>query len=84
MEAMKLCQSCGMPLTEHICGTNGDGSTCDKYCTHCYQMGRFTSDSTIDDMVEISVPHMVDQGMGEQEARVMLHNLYPTLERWKN
>ena len=28
----KLCQSCGMPLTEEVLGTNADGSKNEDYC----------------------------------------------------
>ena len=28
----KFCQSCGMPLTQEILGTNADGSKNEDYC----------------------------------------------------
>ena len=33
MSEMKLCQSCGMPLTDEILGTNADGSKNPDYCS---------------------------------------------------
>ena len=32
----KFCQSCGMPLTEDVLGTNADGSKNEDYCMYCY------------------------------------------------
>jgi hypothetical protein len=43
MEAQaKNCQSCGMPMSRdpNGGGTNADGSTSLKYCSHCYAGGR--------------------------------------------
>lgn len=35
----KFCQSCGMPLTEEILGTNADGIKNEDYCIYCYKDG---------------------------------------------
>ena len=32
----KFCQSCGMPLTEEILGTNADGIKNEDHCIYCY------------------------------------------------
>ena len=37
----KFCQSCGMPLTEEILGTNADGTKNEDYCIYCYKDGKF-------------------------------------------
>lgn len=34
---MKFCQSCGMPLTNEILGTNSDGSPNEEYGIYCYK-----------------------------------------------
>ena len=39
---MKFCQSCGMPLTNEILGTNADGTPNEDYCIYCYKDGKFT------------------------------------------
>jgi len=49
---MKFCQSCGMPLTEDVLGTNADGSKNDDYCMYCYRDGKFLQDCTMDEMIE--------------------------------
>ena len=38
-ENMKFCQSCGMPLTDQLLGTNADGSKNEDYCIYCYKDG---------------------------------------------
>ena len=48
----KFCQSCGMPLTEELLGTNADGSKNEDYCIYCYKDGKFLQDCTMDEMIE--------------------------------
>ena len=43
----KFCQSCGMPLTEEVLGTNADGSKNEDYCMYCYKDGKFLQDCTM-------------------------------------
>ena len=42
--SFKNCQSCGMPLRrdDQGGGTNEDGSKSDRFCSHCFQGGRFS------------------------------------------
>lgn len=78
-----LCQSCGMPLeTENLFGTNQDGTKNSDYCVHCFKEGKFTTDETIEEMIETCVPFMVKDGFEEGQAREMLNNLLPNLKRW--
>ena len=37
----KFCQSCGMPLTDDVLGTNADGTKNGDYCMYCYKDGQF-------------------------------------------
>ena len=80
----KFCQSCGMPLSEEIRGTEQDGSKNGSYCLYCYQNGDFTSDITLDEMIEECVPHMVaaHPEMSKEEARKQMKAFFPTLSRW--
>ncbi len=48
----KFCQSCGMPLTEELLGTNADGTKNEEYCIYCYKDGKFLQDCTMDEMIE--------------------------------
>ncbi len=89
MEEMKYCESCGMPLNqEKVIGTNQDGSKNEDYCVYCYQNGQFTSDCTMEEMIEISVKHMKESGMlaeqnkTEEEARAFMNSFFPKLKRW--
>ena len=47
----RFCQSCGMPLTEDVLGTNADGSKNEDYCMYCYRDGKFLQDCTMEEMI---------------------------------
>ena len=48
----RFCQSCGMPLTEDVLGTNADGTKNEDYCMYCYKDGKFLQDCTMEEMIE--------------------------------
>lgn len=83
----KYCQSCGMPIgaSDETYGTNADGSKNEDYCNYCFANGAFTSNTTMDEMIELCVPYMAsaDSGMSESEARDKMLEFFPTLKRWK-
>ena len=79
-----ICQSCGMPMTEDFYGTNQDGSKNSEYCKYCYVNGAFHNpDETLEGMINVCVPYMVEQGMPEKDARAQLNELLPQLKRWR-
>ena len=82
----KYCQSCGMPMgaTTEMYGTNSDGSQSEDYCKYCFENGAFTSNTTMEEMIEVCVPHMAsaESGMSEAEARNMMREFFPKLKRW--
>lgn len=79
-----FCQSCGMPIVEEkMKGTDKNGALTAEFCTYCYQEGTFIQDVTMEEMIAICVPHMVDSGMPEKEARALLENTLPNLARWQ-
>lgn len=80
----RYCQSCGMPLDkDELLGTEQDGSKSADYCTYCYQGGAFvTPDMTMQQMVEVCVPFMVQGGMDEAQAHAMMESTLPKLKRW--
>ena len=83
-EAMLSCQSCGMPMSEEFFGTNEDGTANDEYCSYCYVDGKFTApEMTMNDMIDLCIPHMVEQGWVEEEARTLLEEVLPQLKRWQ-
>ena len=86
MENAICCQSCGAPMdSEEMYGSNADGSKNAEYCSYCFQGGKFTSDMTMDEMIEFCTPHVVKSApnMTEDAARQMLKEMYPSLKRWK-
>lgn len=85
MEKERFCQSCAMPLDEDgaLWGREADGSLNADYCKYCYDHGGFTSDVTMEEMINFCVPIMVREGMEEKAARTMMEQTFPHLKRWK-
>lgn len=83
----KYCQSCGMPMgeTDELYGTEADGSKSKDYCSYCYANGKFTSECTMDEMIEMCIEPMVSSNseMTEEKARAMMKEFFPSLKRWK-
>lgn len=79
------CQSCGMPLVEEaLLGTEKGGHKSQEYCAYCYEGGEFKQPHlTVEEMIEICVPHLKEDGMPENEARNMLTSFLPSLKRWR-
>ena len=83
-EEMSICQSCCMPLSNGTYGTNADGSVNYDYCSYCYENGTFVApDLTMEEMITICIPYMVEQGMQEEDARYILETTLPKLKRWQ-
>lgn len=80
------CQSCGMPMgaTDEFYAKNQDGSKNPDYCSYCYENGSFTFDGTMEEMIEICIPPMVEANphMSAEKAREMMMQFLPTLKRW--
>jgi hypothetical protein len=86
MENRVFCQSCGMPLEKDgDFGTNADGSKNNDYCAYCYMDGKFGRDVTMEGMIEVCLPFMVEanKGMTEETARKSMREWFPALKRWK-
>ena len=85
---VKICQSCGMPLDKdpNKGGTNADGSKSDKYCSFCFQNGKFLDEGiTLKEKIEKNIQIAVSRlNIPESKAREMAESLLPNLERWKN
>ncbi|MGG6312495.1 zinc ribbon domain-containing protein [Paenibacillus macerans] len=81
-----FCQSCGMPLAnEEVLGTERDGEKNREYCIYCYEHGRFTSDVTMEEMIEQCLEYGGDSGMfaDKAKAKATMQAWFPTLKRWK-
>lgn len=83
----RICQCCAMPLgdTNELLGTNADGNKNGEYCKYCYADGEVLFKSTMKDMIDLCVPHMVSgiPGMTEETARAMMAATLPALKHWK-
>ena len=86
---MKFCQSCGMPLTNEVLGTNADGSKNEDYCIYCYKDGKFLQDCTMDEMIEHCAQFVgeVNKGLPQpitKEEYIGQMKMYlPHLKRWR-
>ena len=78
----RICQCCGMPLTDDLLGRNCDGSPNEAYCKWCYADGVFTY-SDMEELIDVCIPHMVEQGFAEDQARVYMKEMLPKLDYWK-
>ena len=83
-ENQKFCQSCAMPMTEELFGTNADGSKNEDYCMYCFKDGEFTSDMTMEEMMNFCIEKMVEvhPEIDRDEASKMMNEVFPQLKRW--
>lgn len=87
MENQKFCQSCAMPLEgDELLGTNADGSKNEDYCIYCFKDGKFTSDMSMEEMMNFCIEKMVEvhPDIDKQEATGMMNAVFPKLKRWAN
>ena len=85
MENYLQCQSCGMTFDEQhkqfiAKEKNGSDSI---YCTYCYKSGAFIApNATMQDMIEIAVPHFTRKTGDEEAARKYMTEVVSGLSRW--
>ena len=77
-----FCQCCGMPLEDEIIGKDKDGTPNEAYCKWCYADGTYTY-SDMDELIDVCIPHMVNESFSEEQARAYLKQVLPTLDYWK-
>ena len=84
------CQSCGMTLRGfEDFGTEADEGISTEYCVYCYQDGAFSSERSIDEMVESNLKHLAEyneetgMNFSEEDARTVLKAHLATLKRWQ-
>lgn len=82
---MQFCQSCGMPLTGEVLGTEKGGGKSGDYCSYCYRDGAFTSECSMEEMIDFCVGPMVQHnpGLSEADAKARMMQFFPQLKRWK-
>ena len=84
MQETTFCQSCAMPLNDEELGTEKDGTKNPFYCCYCYKDGAFTTGHTMEEMIEVCAPYMVQANpeMTIDQARAQMQAFFPTLKRW--
>ncbi len=84
-----FCQSCGIPLTDAVKGTNADGSNNSDYCVYCYKGGRFTQDFTMRQMIEFCLQYLdqmnaqTGRALTPIQAKEYMLRYFPQLKRWR-
>ncbi len=78
-----ICQSCSMPMTNDIYGTNKDGSLNSDYCKYCYKDGEFIDKVTMEEYIDMCSQYGEQAGMTNEEMRKHCEKVFPTLKRWK-
>jgi hypothetical protein len=84
-QTYKHCQSCGMPLKrdEKGGGTNSDGTRSTMYCSHCYQLGKFTMpNASVSEMQALVRAKLKEMGFPGFIAGFFTRGI-PRLERWR-
>jgi hypothetical protein len=67
------------------CGTNADNSKSSKYCSFCYQDGKFLDEGiTLKEKIEKNIQIAVSINIPEEKAREMAETVLPNLERWRS
>ena len=70
-------------------GSNADGSRNDEYCVYCYKNGAFTSDATMEEMIQHNILYLdefnkdSEHKFTKEEALAQMREYFPTLKRWK-
>jgi Putative zinc ribbon domain len=80
----KNCQSCGMPLKKDLQGggTEADGTKSPRYCSRCYQQGKFTKpEMTVEEMQTLVRDKIKEMGFPGFLAGFFTKGI-PKLERW--
>lgn len=77
-----VCQCCGMPLEDEIVGYDSEGFLNEDYCKWCYADGIYTY-SNMNDLIDVCVKHLVNEGFTDKQARDHMKKTLPTLDYWK-
>jgi len=81
-----FCQSCGMPMNSaKDRGTEKDQSKSEDYCHYCYKDSVFSSNETMEEMIETCIPHELKAGCypNAETARNAMLSDFPQMKRWK-
>lgn len=85
----QFCQSCAMPITDAVKGTNADGSLNDDYCKYCYENGQFLQNLTMEQMIEHCAQFTEEMNkntglsLTREQAKAQMRQFFPQLKRWK-
>ncbi len=73
-----------MKMDPQLGGTEKDGQKSTKYCSYCYQKGKFTQvDISVQEMQAQCIKYMQEKGTPHIFAWLLTRGL-PRLERWQH
>lgn len=76
-------------MSAEFSSTNQDGSVNTTYCSFCYKDGQFTSDVTMNEMINHCLEYLdefnkeSDKQYTKEEARIQMKQYFPQLLRWR-
>jgi hypothetical protein len=77
-----ICQSCGLPFSGKLRGTNRDETKNDEYCVNCFDNGKFVDHSLTLHKLEVKLLEMAEVNeITLEEAQAVIKRL-PYLKRW--
>lgn len=83
MNYNKFCQSCSMPLSEELLGTESNGIKNRDYCQFCYRDGKFTHPRySLQEMITHLQDQMDQENLPQDIIESAISRL-PGLKRWK-
>ena len=58
----------------------------EEYCMYCFKDGEFTSDMSMEEMMNFCIDKMVEvhPEIDKDEASAMMKEVFPKLKRWAN
>jgi len=76
-----VCQACSMPLTDEIMSRFPDGAFNEELCQWCGPEGIYAGPETIDEMVEVCMPHsgLLDNAESREQMKAYLSQF----KHWK-
>lgn len=84
MNEQRFCQSCAMPLTDEVLGTEKFGEKSQDYCSYCYKDGAFAQECTMEEMIGFCAPMTAEaMHISAEEATAQMKGYFPQLKRWQ-
>lgn len=80
----QFCQSCGMPLSKEVLGTNEDDTKNEMYYSYCFEKGKFKDHMKVEEMAALCAKFIKEEQPDVNLEVIEKENLdyLKTLKRW--